>query len=98
MRERPALEFAICLRCGRPLTSWWSRREGFGLQCYEQLRPLERRALVALASAVQRDLDQLRVTPPRSSLPLLARVRLAGALLACRTRRFRRGRTLDCCS
>lgn len=52
-------EFEYCLRCGQPLRSWWSRRDGFGFDCWQALSRAERRQLVEAARALQTDLDVL---------------------------------------
>jgi hypothetical protein len=52
-------EWAWCLHCGRPLTSWYSRYRGFGLHCrYKISRPLEIWR-VNLAETDKADLDLL---------------------------------------
>ena len=61
-------EFEYCLRCGQPLRSWFSRHEGFGLQCWEALTQAERRKLVHLARALQSDLDTLDQVDGRTRL------------------------------
>jgi Family of unknown function (DUF6011) len=74
VREREP--FGYCLRCGQPLRSDYSRQCGFGLQCWEALSPRDRRRLVALACAIQADLDELaraRLHPRLDTL--LARIR-----------------------
>ena len=58
-------EFEYCLRCGQPLTSWLSRRTGFGLQCFETLTRTERSQLVNAAHALQADIDLLAAAPRR---------------------------------
>jgi hypothetical protein len=57
--NRSVPDFEYCLRCGQPLTSWLSRRQGFGLQCWEALSRAERHQLVQAARALQGDLDLL---------------------------------------
>lgn len=73
-------EFEYCLRCGQPLKSWLSRRDGFGLECWEALAPAERRRLVDAARALQDDLQTLDRIPNRPPLRdclrlLIARIR-----------------------
>lgn len=72
-------EFEYCLRCGQPLRSWWSRREGFGFDCREALSHPERRQLVQAAEALESDLDALDQAGAR--LGLSARIRLLGIAL-----------------
>ncbi len=67
-------EFEYCLRCGQPLRSWLSRREGFGLHYWEALSRAERRRLVNAARALQSDLDTLDRAGSRASM--LDRIRL----------------------
>lgn len=70
-------EFEYCLRCGQPLRSWLSRQVGFGLQCWEATPPADRRRLIDVARATQRDLDTLDRTAERHLLPPWLRVLLA---------------------
>jgi hypothetical protein len=72
-------EFEYCLRCGQPLRSWLSRRQGFGLQCWEALSRAERWQLVQAARALQSDLDLLDRAGRRTSLRDRIRLLLMGA-------------------
>jgi hypothetical protein len=60
-------EFDYCLACGAPLTSWLSRRDGFGLQCAERLPRAHQARLRALATAAREDLAQLAQERGRTS-------------------------------
>jgi hypothetical protein len=71
-------DFEYCLRCGQPLRSWFSRHQGFGLQCWEALSRAERRQLVHAALALQSDLDMLDRVGRRISLRERVRLLLIG--------------------